>query len=209
MSRSRAAFFFARTLEEDATVLVGDFGGGTSDFSITRFHQENDEIRSQALANAGVGVAGDAFDYRIIDNVVSPHLGQGFILQGLRQCAADSQLGTSPPSRGGSIWPCCAPHATYAIFAASCGTRARPSSRAGLAALVEVLDHNHGYRLYQAVSTPEGGPVGRPGRRCRSCSRPGRCGSRRRFVGRNSKPGSRRNSTPWTGRSTRRWRGRT
>ena len=32
-----AAFFFARALTEDATVLVGDFGGGTSDFSIIRF----------------------------------------------------------------------------------------------------------------------------------------------------------------------------
>src|SRR4051812_38389125 len=28
-----AAFFFARELDHDATVLVGDFGGGTSDFS--------------------------------------------------------------------------------------------------------------------------------------------------------------------------------
>ena len=32
-----AAFFFARGLDADATVLVGDFGGGTSDFSIVRF----------------------------------------------------------------------------------------------------------------------------------------------------------------------------
>src|SRR6185312_3747051 len=32
-----AAFFFARTLDADATVMVGDFGGGTSDFSVVRF----------------------------------------------------------------------------------------------------------------------------------------------------------------------------
>src|SRR5437588_664229 len=49
-----AAFFFARTLSGDATVLVGDFGGGTSDFSIVRFHREAGEVRSTALANAGV-----------------------------------------------------------------------------------------------------------------------------------------------------------
>src|SRR3990167_250515 len=40
-----AAFFFARRLEGDATVLVGDFGGGTSDFSLVRFtHQGGHEI---------------------------------------------------------------------------------------------------------------------------------------------------------------------
>lgn len=32
-----AAFSFARRLERDATVLVADFGGGTSDFSVMRF----------------------------------------------------------------------------------------------------------------------------------------------------------------------------
>ena len=31
-----AAFSFARRLERDATVLVADFGGGTSDFSLLR-----------------------------------------------------------------------------------------------------------------------------------------------------------------------------
>ncbi|MDE2355993.1 MAG: Hsp70 family protein, partial [Alphaproteobacteria bacterium] len=72
-----AAFFYARRLESDAVVLVGDFGGGTSDFSIARFRRIGGEIRAEALANAGVDVAGDAFDYRIIDNVVSPELGKG------------------------------------------------------------------------------------------------------------------------------------
>src|ERR1700760_333035 len=41
-----AAFFFARELDHDATVLVGDFGGGTSDFSIIRFEREAGEIRA-------------------------------------------------------------------------------------------------------------------------------------------------------------------
>ena len=72
-----AAFFFARDLQHDATVLVGDFGGGTSDFSIIRFEREAGEIRAHPLGRSGVGVAGDAFDYRIIDNLVSPALGKG------------------------------------------------------------------------------------------------------------------------------------
>ncbi|MDB5448350.1 MAG: Heat shock protein Hsp70, partial [Phenylobacterium sp.] len=72
-----AAFFFARELREDATVLVGDFGGGTSDFSIIRFERQGGEVRALPLGRSGVGVAGDAFDYRILDNLVSPELGKG------------------------------------------------------------------------------------------------------------------------------------
>ena len=73
-----AAFFFARKLAADATVMVADFGGGTSDFSIVRFRRDStDVVRSEALANSGAPVAGDAFDYRLIDHLVSPELGKG------------------------------------------------------------------------------------------------------------------------------------
>ena len=67
---------FAATLGAPATVLVADFGGGTSDFSLLRF-EPGPPRRVTALGHAGVGIAGDAFDYRIIDNVVSPQLGKG------------------------------------------------------------------------------------------------------------------------------------
>jgi hypothetical chaperone protein len=72
-----AAFFYARNLERDATVLVADFGGGTSDFSVMHFSRENGALKAEPLGHAGVGVAGDAFDYRIVDHVVSPRLGKG------------------------------------------------------------------------------------------------------------------------------------
>ena len=143
-----AAFFFARTLNDDATVLVGDFGGGTSDFSIVRFHREGGEIRSTALANAGVGVAGDAFDYRIIDHVVSPHLGKGSSYK-----AFDNILPI--PNR---YFTAFARWEQLALLRASRDMRdIRGLVRTALqpeklAALVEVLDDNHGYRLYQAVS---------------------------------------------------------
>jgi hypothetical chaperone protein len=67
---------FAAGLDRPATVLVADFGGGTSDFSLLRF-DPGPPRRVTALGQAGVGVAGDAFDYRIIDRVVSPLLGKG------------------------------------------------------------------------------------------------------------------------------------
>jgi len=72
-----AAYFFAQRLQQDAVVLVGDFGGGTSDFSVIRFARSGGRLSAQPLGHAGIGIAGDAFDYRIIDAVVSPQLGKG------------------------------------------------------------------------------------------------------------------------------------
>lgn len=72
-----AAFFFARRLQQAATILVADFGGGTSDFSLMRFARGPGGVTATPLGHAGVGVAGDAFDFRIIDNVIAPRLGKG------------------------------------------------------------------------------------------------------------------------------------
>ncbi|MBI0536348.1 Hsp70 family protein [Roseomonas sp. KE2513] len=71
---------FAGGIERPETVLVGDFGGGTSDFSVLRFEPGDAAGHSRrltALGHAGVGLAGDAFDMRIIDRVISPLLGKG------------------------------------------------------------------------------------------------------------------------------------
>lgn len=73
-----AAFFFAQRLTKAATVLVADFGGGTSDFSIIRFEPgagPNGALKSIPLAHSGVAVAGDVFDYRILEHAILPQLG--------------------------------------------------------------------------------------------------------------------------------------
>ena len=72
-----AAYFFAQRLKSDATILVADFGGGTSDFSVVRFSPGPKGLDYKPLAHAGVGVAGDAFDHRIVDQVVAPAFGKG------------------------------------------------------------------------------------------------------------------------------------
>ncbi len=72
-----AAYWYARTLTRDETVLVADFGGGTSDFSVLRFSRPGNVLRVEPLAHSGVGLAGDTFDYRILDHVVAPRLGKG------------------------------------------------------------------------------------------------------------------------------------
>jgi hypothetical chaperone protein len=68
-----AAYFYAQRLTSPATVLVGDFGGGTSDFSLLQFSGRGDV---KALGQTGIGIAGDTLDYRILEHVVTPLLGK-------------------------------------------------------------------------------------------------------------------------------------
>ncbi|MCG7348562.1 Hsp70 family protein [Sphingomonas sp. ACRSK] len=72
-----AAFSYAARIEDPATILVADFGGGTSDFSVVRIAAPGAERRCEPLGHAGVGIAGDRFDYRILDHLVLPLLGKG------------------------------------------------------------------------------------------------------------------------------------
>lgn len=72
-----AAYGFASRLSDAATMLVADFGGGTSDFSIVRVDVPGSRRRCTPLGSAGIGIAGDRFDYRIMDNLVLPLLGKG------------------------------------------------------------------------------------------------------------------------------------
>jgi hypothetical chaperone protein len=72
-----AAYWYARALRRDETVLVADFGGGTSDFSVIRFTRLHGQLAAEPLSHAGVGVAGDTFDFRLIDHLVAPQLGKG------------------------------------------------------------------------------------------------------------------------------------
>src|SRR5579864_856537 len=75
-----AAHYYESTLDCDELILIGDFGGGTSDFSVVRVGPNvrgRGRQRSDLLGNAGVGLAGDAFDAKIIRHLVSPALGAG------------------------------------------------------------------------------------------------------------------------------------
>ena len=75
-----AAYYYESTLDHDELILIGDFGGGTSDFSLLRVGpnvRARGRQSSDLLGNAGVGLAGDSFDGRIIRHLVSPALGAG------------------------------------------------------------------------------------------------------------------------------------
>jgi hypothetical chaperone protein len=79
-----AAHHYEQGLLDDELVLIADFGGGTSDFSLLRV---GPGLRGRArrpediIGNAGVPVAGDVFDARIVRHVVAERLGRGSLRQ--------------------------------------------------------------------------------------------------------------------------------
>ncbi len=81
-----AAHYYESELDHDELILIGDFGGGTSDFSLVhvgpkagREHGASGSI----VGNAGVGIAGDAFAAKIVRHLVSPALGAGSQLRSM------------------------------------------------------------------------------------------------------------------------------
>ena len=83
-----AAQYYESTLDRDELILIGDFGGGTSDFSLLRVGpgvRKRGRTPDDLLGNSGVGLAGDAFDARIVRRLVSPALGRGSSAQSLNK----------------------------------------------------------------------------------------------------------------------------
>ena len=76
-----AALAFEETLQagEERTVFIGDFGGGTSDFTIIRVKGgafARSDRRSDVLSLGGVYVAGDKFDSQIMWDKVAHYFGR-------------------------------------------------------------------------------------------------------------------------------------
>jgi hypothetical chaperone protein len=69
-----AARDFRSTLVDPKLVLVGDFGGGTSDFTVMRM-QRGLYDPNDVLAVGGVSIAGDAYDSAIMRHHVARHFG--------------------------------------------------------------------------------------------------------------------------------------
>jgi hypothetical chaperone protein len=69
-----AAREFRNQILEPKTVLIADFGGGTSDYTILRMSQQPYK-NSDVLAIGGVSIAGDALDGAVMRKRISPHFG--------------------------------------------------------------------------------------------------------------------------------------
>ena len=85
MSRSRRHSISRRTSKADATVLVADFGGGTTDYSIIRFETSRRQAQCHADRPFRRRRCGDHFDYRMIDQIVAPQIGKGSLVPEFRQ----------------------------------------------------------------------------------------------------------------------------
>jgi hypothetical chaperone protein len=75
-----AAWHYEHGLERDELILIADFGGGTSDFSLLRVGpgvRASGERARALLGTAGVPLAGDAFDGKLVRHLVAPLLGRG------------------------------------------------------------------------------------------------------------------------------------
>jgi hypothetical chaperone protein len=142
-----AGYRVARRLDAPAIVLVGDFGGGTSDFSVMRFAPGGTR-RVTPLGHAGIGIAGDTFDYRIIDHVVSPMLGKGddYTVMGKDLPVPPEYF--SAFARWHRLSMMRAPR-TLRDIAAVAAASAHPER---LRALIRLIEDEMGYPLYQAVS---------------------------------------------------------
>jgi hypothetical chaperone protein len=142
-----AGYRFARTLTAPATVLVGDFGGGTSDFSILRF-DPGAARRTVSLGHAGIGIAGDIFDFRIIDSVVSPLLGKGdsYWIMG-------KELPVPPDYFAGfARWHLLSLMRTPRTLRDIAAVAAASTHPHRLRALIRLIEDEQGYQLYQTVS---------------------------------------------------------
>jgi len=106
-----AAHYYESTLDHDELILIGDFGGGTSDFSLVRVGpsiRKRGRSPADLLGNAGLGLAGDAFDAKIIKHLVSPALGAGSSIRSMHKILP-FQAGCMQSWNAGTICRCSGP----------------------------------------------------------------------------------------------------
>ncbi len=143
-----AAYWFAQSLSRDATVLVADFGGGTTDYSLIRFERHAGTLRALPIGHSGVGIAGDHFDYRMIDNLVAPEIGKGSKFKSF------DKLLDLPASYFASFgrWNQLSIFKTTREFADLKSLVRVATEPEKLKLFVDLIDYDEGYPLYQAIS---------------------------------------------------------
>jgi hypothetical chaperone protein len=146
-----AAYAYEATLDHDELILIGDFGGGTSDFSLLRVGPEvrrRGRTAQDLLGNSGVGLAGDAFDARIVRKLVSPALGSNSEARSL-----DKLLPAVPAWIYANLerWHYLSFLRTNQVREILKGARVRGLEPEKIEALITLIDEDLGYQLHQAV----------------------------------------------------------
>jgi hypothetical chaperone protein len=142
-----AAYSFASRLSEPATLLVADFGGGTSDFSIVQVAEPGVAQRCVPLGSAGIGIAGDRFDYRIMDKLVLPMLGKGGTYRSFDKVL---EIPDGHFTDFGD-WSRLALMRNRRTLAELAKLQRSASDPSAIARMIAVVEHELGYPLYEAV----------------------------------------------------------
>lgn len=69
-----AALHYELSIDRAQNVVIFDFGGGTLDITVMRI---GDPGNRQVYATGGLGIAGDLFDQRLIEELMLDHFGRG------------------------------------------------------------------------------------------------------------------------------------
>ncbi len=142
-----AAFSYASRITDPATVLVADFGGGTSDFSVVRIEAPGAPRRCRPLGHAGVGIAGDRFDARIVEQLVMPLLGKGGTYRSF------DKLLEIPRGYFGDFadWSRLALMRNRKTLADLEKLRRAATDPAAIGRMIAIIEQELGFRLYEAV----------------------------------------------------------
>jgi hypothetical chaperone protein len=153
-----AAYAYESTLDHDELILIGDFGGGTSDFSLIHVGpgvRARGRTAKDLLGNSGLGLAGDAFDARIVRKLVSPALGSDSFERSYAQ-AADRPASIIPAVPAWIYanlerWHYLSFLKTRNVSEILKSARARAQEPEKIEALINLVDEDLGYQLHQAV----------------------------------------------------------
>ena len=146
-----AAYAYEATLDHEELILIGDFGGGTSDFSLLRVGpgiRRRGREAGDLLGNGGLGLAGDAFDARIVRKLVSPELGAGTLLK-----PASKMLPAVPAWIYANLerWHYLSFLRTRNVSEILKSARMRAVEPEKIEALISLVDEDLGFQLHQAV----------------------------------------------------------
>ena len=143
-----AAYFHASKLDRAETCLIADFGGGTSDFSVVRFAPGPDGPTTTPLGHSGIGIAGDTFDYRIVQHVVCPLLGKNSHYRSFGKRLEVPKSYYTQFERWHHLSMLRSPRTLRDIREIK-RTSERPDALAGL---LHIIEQELGFHLYQAVN---------------------------------------------------------
>ncbi len=144
-----AAYKYQQRLDHEELVLIADFGGGTSDFSLVQLQSLSAaKAQSSVIGTDGVGRAGDTFDSKMVRHLVAPMLGLGSKYK--------SQFGKILPVPNWLYehlerWHYLSFLKTKKNMELLRQVRFQAIEPQKLDALIDLVDHDLGYRLYQSI----------------------------------------------------------